>query len=279
MFTVIILAIVQGLCEFLPISSSGHLVLINSIMQNSGDFLLLFVILHVATLISVVYVLKHEVLGLFKHPFSNITKKLVVATIPTVIIVLVFKNIFKDAFLGKYLPFCFMVTAFVILLCEILNKNGNKNTISSTLPTQQNHYYKNDPKIDLSASQINIGYKTAIIMGIMQGVAVLPGISRSGFTICGGLIAKENREDVARFSFLMSIPIILASLVFEIYDFYSSGMALSFNWYDLLVGFLIATLVGIFSARFMLKFVSKHSLMPFVVYLVFVSILSFFVIF
>ena len=277
MFTVIILAIVQGLCEFLPISSSGHLVLINSIMQNSGDFLLLFVILHVATLISVVYVLKHEVLGLFKHPFSNITKKLVVATIPTVIIVLVFKNIFKDAFLGKYLPLCFMITAFVILLCEILNKNGNKNLIncSGTLPMQQSCYYKKD----LSANQINIGYKTAFFMGIMQGVAVLPGISRSGFTICCGLIAKENREDVARFSFLMSIPIILASLVFEIYDFYSSGMALSFNWYDLLVGFLIATLVGIFSARFMLRLVSKHSLMPFAVYLVFVAILSFFVIF
>ena len=257
MFTVIILAIVQGLCEFLPISSSGHLVLINSIMQNSGDFLLLFVILHVATLISVVYVLKHEVFGLLKHPFSNITKKLVIATIPTVIIVLVFKNIFKDAFLGKYLPLCFMITAFVILLCEILNKNGNKNTISSTLPTQQNHYYKNDPKIDLSANQINIGYKTAFF----------------------GLIAKENREDVARFSFLMSIPIILASLVFEIYDFYSSGMVLSFNWYELLVGFLIAMIVGIFSAKFMLRLVSKHSLMPFAVYLVLVAILSFFVIF
>jgi len=118
----------------------------------------------------------------------------------------------------------------------------------------------------------------AIIMGLAQGIAVLPGISRSGATICAGLIQGAKRDELAHFSFLMSIPIILASLVVEIYEYISVGQALTLMWYELLIGFIVAFFTGIFAVKFMLKIIEKHSLLWFAVYLVGISILSFFVI-
>ena len=267
MLGVIVLSILQGISEFLPISSSGHLVLLNKFFGIEGDFLLLSVILHVATLFSVLIVLRKEIGVIIKNPFSSLTKKLIVATIPTVIIVVIFKKFFDSAFGGAYLPFCFMITAFVIVISEMLSKsNRQRLPIKSDLGAE--HKFGED-----------ISYNVAIFMGVMQGVAVLPGISRSGFTICGGLMAKRDRDEVARFSFLMSIPIILASLVLEIIEYASGGMSLKLPWQELVVGFLVALVVGIFSAKFMLEIVSKHSLLPFAIYLVGISILSFFVIF
>ena len=116
-------------------------------------------------------------------------------------------------------------------------------------------------------------------MGIMQALAVLPGISRSGFTICGGLIAGKKREDVAKFSFLMSIPIIIASLVLEVYEYVTNKVQLVLKWYEILTGFALALLVGIISAKIMLKLVSNKSIIGFAIYLVAISILSFFVLF
>jgi len=252
-FFVIILAIVQGLTEFLPVSSSGHLVLLNKFFGIENDFLLLSVILHVATLFSVLFVLRKEVVEVIKHPFGKLSRKIIFATIPTVIIVLCFKGFFDSAFDGRFLPICFILTAVLIVVSEFLsNKFKNK--------------YK------------PINNRMAIIMGLAQGIAVLPGISRSGATICAGLIQGAKRDELAHFSFLMSIPIILASLVVEIYEYISVGQALTLMWYELLIGFIVAFFTGIFAVKFMLKIIEKHSLLWFAVYLVGISILSFFVI-
>ena len=271
LISVIILAVLQGLGEFLPISSSGHLVLLNKLF-NVNDFLLLSVILHVATLFSVVFVLKKEILIILKNPFCSVTKKLIIATIPTIVIVLIFKKFFSNAYNGDYLPLCFMATAFVIVISEFLNKR-NKQKVYSSNKIGKNNFCKQNDCAEFSNI---ISYKTCIFMGIMQGVAVLPGVSRSGFTICAGLSMGKDRKSVAKFSFLMSIPIILASLVFEVYEYINKGITLSLMWYEVLIGFLIAIIVGVFSAKFMLKIVSKYSLLPFAVYLVGISILSFF---
>lgn len=254
-FFVIILAIVQGLTEFLPVSSSGHLVLLNKIFGIENDFLLLSVILHFATLFSVLLVLRKEVKEIILHPFGELSKKLMLATIPTVLIVLCFKGFFDNSFNGQFLPFCFMLTAVLIVVSEIISKK-----------------------------QENIGYKPiskfrAILMGISQGIAVLPGISRSGATICTGLITGSKREEVAHFSFLMSIPIILASLVLEIYEYVVAGQVLTLMWYEHLIGFIVAFVVGVLSVKFMLKLIEKHSLVWFAIYLVVISIVSFFVIY
>lgn len=253
MGVIIVLAIVQGLTEFLPVSSSGHLVLLNKFFGISNDFILLSVILHVATLFSVVWVLKKEVIEIVKRPFGEMGKKLIIATIPTIIIVLLFKGIIDKSFEGGALPFCFMLTAIVIVISEFLNKYNHK---------------KNK----------DINKTTSIFMGIAQGIAVLPGISRSGATICMGLGLGKDRKEVAHFSFLMSIPIIVASLIFEIYEYLQAGQALTLMWYEILVGFIVAFITGIIAVKFMLKVVEKHSLIFFAIYLVALSVISFFVI-
>lgn len=251
--TIIILAMVQGLTEFLPISSSGHLVLLNKFFGIGNDFLLLSVILHVATLFSVLIVLKKEVLDVVKHPFGNLSRKLIIATIPTVVLVIMFKGLVDKSFNGDFLPICFIMTAIIIILSEYLNKYGK-------------------------AKDKAITNKTALFMGLMQGVAVLPGISRSGATICAGLGAGKDRKEVAHFSFLMSVPIILASLVFEIYEYIQVGQALTLLWYELLIGFVVAFITGIFAVKFMLKIVEKCSLVYFAFYLIIIGIFSLFVI-
>lgn len=254
LFFIIILAFVQGLTEFLPVSSSGHLVLLNKFFGIQNDFLLLSVLLHLATLFSVVIVLKKEVVDIVKHPFGETARKLVISTLPTVVLVLIFKKFVDQSFNGDFLPICFMLTAILIVVSEYLNKK-NKNNLNS-----------------------KITKKTALFMGIAQGVAVLPGISRSGATICAGLIGGKDRKEVAHYSFLMSIPIICASLIFEVYEYAVSGQALTLMWYEFLIGFVVAFFTGIFAVKFMLKLVEKHSLIWFAVYLAFVSIVSFFVI-
>lgn len=251
-FYIVVLAFVQGLTEFLPVSSSGHLLLLSKLFGINNDFLLLSVILHVATLLSVIIVLKSEVKELIKHPFGDLSKKLILATIPTVVIVILFKSFFDNAFDGKYLPFCFMLTSVLIVLSEFICKK--KTNLTKTITS-----------------------KDSIIMGIAQGIAVLPGISRSGATICTGLICGKNREEVAHFSFLMSIPIILASLVLEVYEYVKVGQVLMISWYELLIGFIVAFITGLFAVKFMLKLIEKHSLMIFAVYLVIIAIISFFI--
>ena len=253
LFFIVILAIVQGLTEFLPVSSSGHLVLLNKFFGIENDFLLLSVILHLATLFSVVWVLRKEVWEIVKRPFGDTGKKLIIATIPTILMVLIFKAFIDSAFSGAYLPICFLLTAIIIVISEYLNK---------TKKTQDKSITK----------------KTALFMGIAQGVAVLPGISRSGSTICAGLASGKDRKEVAHFSFLMSIPIIFASLVYEVYEYVISGQGLTLAVYELIVGFVVAFITGIFAVKFMLKIVEKYSLIYFAIYLVLVSIVSFFVI-
>lgn len=251
-FYIVVLAFVQGLTEFLPVSSSGHLLLLSKLFGINNDFLLLSVILHVATLLSVLIILKSEVKELIKHPFGDLSKKLILATIPTVVIVILFKSFFDNAFDGKYLPFCFMLTSVLIVLSEFICKK--KTNLTKTITS-----------------------KDSIIMGIAQGIAVLPGISRSGATICTGLICGKNREEVAHFSFLMSIPIILASLVLEVYEYVKVGQVLIISWYELLIGFIVAFITGLFAVKFMLKLIEKHSLMIFALYLVIIAIISFFI--
>ena len=257
---VIVLGLVQGLTEFLPVSSSGHLVLLNKFFGINNDFLLLSVILHLATLFSVVLVLRKEILEVVKKPFGSVGRKLILASVPTIIIVLLFKGIIDKAFEGAFLPICFMLTAVLIVVSECISKSKQKNCVDAEKTLNE-----------------EITNKTAIIMGISQGLAVFPAISRSGSTICAGLALKKDRKQVARFSFLMSVPIIFASLIFEVYEYISSGQALTLLWYELLIGFVVAFVSGFFAVKFMLKIVEKHSLIPFAVYLVVISFISFLV--
>lgn len=243
----VVLGIVQGLTEFLPVSSSGHLVLLSRWFGIS-DSLFVSIILHLATLLSVVLVLRKEVFQFIRHPFSDGSIKLYLATIPTCIIVLILMPFINDAFAGARLWICFIISAVLLIFADYKSK---RKTASKGLSTKQ-----------------------AIIMGIAQGFAVFPGVSRSGSTISAGLLAGANKEKTAKFSFMMSIPIILLSLVMEIYKIIHLGQAVQVNAVGLILAFIFAFIVGVLSIKIMLKLTTKANFRWFAIYLVLISILS-----
>ena len=257
----IIFGIIQGLTEFLPVSSSGHLTLFNKLFGIQENTLLFAVLLHLATLFAVLFVLRKEIWLLIKNPLGREAKNLYIATIPTVVIVLLTKGFLEDSFSSaKLLPYCFLITAVLLLFTHFYEKRR---------PINLNFY----PKQGFLNNT-----KSSFIMGIAQGLAVLPGISRSGSTICAGLLAGEEKKRVANFSFLMSVPIILASMLWEILSGEFSQIASSEMVAPVLVSFFAAFFVGIFSIKLMLKVVEKAKYYWFSLYLVCLAIFSFFVV-
>ena len=194
------MGLVQGLTEFLPVSSSGHLVLLSKLF-NIEESLFISILLHLATLLSIVVVFYKDIWGLIRHPFSKKTITLVLATIPTCIIVLILMPLIKSSFNGLLLPYCFIISAILLFSTEYLTKKKVGRAVDN---------------------------KIAVIMGIAQGFAVFPGISRSGTTICAGLLADGDKKDTTKFSFLMSIPIILLSMVMEIYEICVGNIEINF---------------------------------------------------
>lgn len=261
---VIILGIVQGACEFLPVSSSGHLVLFYNIFNITDNTILLSVILHVATLLSVIVCYWKDIIKLIKNPFCNTNKKLVIATIPTVIIVLLLKSVVKKSFGGDFIIIGFLITAIVLFISQMLETKASK--------TVKNAYFLSENNVYNSITDININTKQALFVGVAQGLAIFPGISRSGSTIAMGLMCGVKKSEVADFSFLLSIPIIIASLLFEIIDVSVNKIAIGFNPLTLFTGFIFSFLSGLICIKLMLKFVKKSKLYWFSFYLVLLSI-------
>jgi len=248
----IIYGIIQGATEFLPVSSSGHLVLINFIFNIDCNFIFFSLLLHIATLLAVCFVLRKQIYFLIKNPFCKKARQLYLATIPTVIIVLLFNDFFESAFLGLYLPLYFLITACILTLAELVTRKKIKP----------------------------INSKVSIFMGLAQGIAVLPGISRSGATICAGIFCGVERKEATEFSFLMSIPIILASLCYEIINCLKNGLPIfDTPVFETIIAFVCAFVVSIFCIKFMLKTLQKIKLYWFSIYLIAISILSFLFVF
>lgn len=236
----IVLGVVQGLTEFLPVSSSGHLVLFQNIFGIEGDMLFFDTMLHVGTLAAVVVVLRKDILAILRHPIQKLTGMLIVATVPAVIFALLFNDFFTGAFEGGYLAFGFILTALLLSLAEM---------ISEAILKKKNH----------------VAYGDAAFMGVLQAVAIMPGVSRSGSTLVGGLLCGIDRNMAARFSFLMSIPVILGSLVLQSYELVSEGATQVFLA-PTIVGTLCAAASGYFAVRFMLNLISKKKLYGFAIY-------------
>ena len=240
----IILGLVQGLCEFLPVSSSGHLLLFSSLFVIE-ESLFVSVVLHLATLLSICVVMHKEIFALIKKPFSKEMLNLILSSFATFFVVILIYDIAKSTYFESFLPFFFMLSA-VILLCTDLFIAKRKNE--------------------------GFGKKTSLIMWLCQGIAIFPGLSRSGTTICGGLFSGGEKEKVAKHSFLMSIPIILASMLMEILDIANVGK-ISVPLFPLLLSFFVAFIVGVFALKFMLRLTCKVKFRYFAYYLFFMSIL------
>ena len=241
----IVLGLTQGLAEFLPVSSSGHLVLLREIMNINGEYLLFDVMLHVGTLFAIFVVFFKDLLALFKPPFKTIGL-IILASVPAVLVGLLLNDYIEALFsAGKYRCFFFLFTAALMLATEIISKKTKE-----TKP---------------------LGVKTAVFMGLMQGVGVFPGVSRSGSTIFGGVAAKTERTEVAKFSFFMSIPVILGSAVLELFK---ADFAVV-NWLNIVVGMLVSFISGLFAIKLMLRVIQKANYKWFGLYLLVVSVLSF----
>lgn len=233
-----ILGLVQGLCEFLPISSSGHLVLFGKLLNVQMPGILMETMLHVGTLAAVLLVYRQDIWAMIKNPLGKDVRLLVVATIPTVIGALLLGDLIDEVFSGGFLGISFLITTVILWISGRMNGKRTEMT-----------------------------YKDAGIMGGMQLVALLPGVSRSGSTIAGGLFAGLDRTQAARFSFLMSIPAILGSLVLQAKDLISGDVAVqSIAWGPLALGTLVAMGAGLLAIRFMLRVIRTSGLKWFAVY-------------
>lgn len=243
LFESIILGLVQGLTEFLPVSSSGHLALLEALFGIQEAPLFYDVMLHVGTLAAVCIVLWKEITGLICHPVRNKLLMLVIATIPAVVVTLVCNNIFPEAFAdilnGKYLAFGFFGTSIVLVVSELVSRNMIRGR--------------------------KVMLPQATVMGLMQACAIMPGLSRSGSTIAGGLFCRVQRERAANYAFLMSVPTILGGLVFSAKDVAENGMG-PVDVPSVIAGTAVAAVAGYFAVRFMLRLITNHRLYGFAVY-------------
>lgn len=247
----IILGIIQGLGEFLPISSSGHLLLARILLGIQTDtpaLKMLDILLHVGTLIPVLIVFRREWLHMIAHPIKDRTLlMLIVASLPTLAIYLLAKKLFPDVngFAvfdnGWFLGCSFLITAVFLMVADRLAANRRPEK--------------------------GVGVPQALSMGVFQGIGMIPGVSRSGSTILGGTAAGLDKQTAARFSFMMSAPAILGSLLMEGKDALEEGYFSQIDWAPTLLGILFAALFGILAIRFMLRIISRISLSWFSLYL------------
>lgn len=248
----LILGIVQGLTEYLPVSSSGHLAIGQELFgMDSGEGKLAFtVLLHIATVLSTVVILWKEIVWIFKDLFkfqwnegTKYAVNILVSMIPVAIVGFFFKDK-VEAIFGTGLNvvgICLLITA-TLLAFSYFAKPRQKENISPL---------------------------HAFIIGIAQAVAVLPGLSRSGSTIATGLLLGDKKERLAQFSFLMVIPPILGEMLLDIKDVADQGVSAAFGGISplaVIIGFISAFIVGCLACKWMINIVKKGKLIWFAVY-------------
>ncbi len=232
-FEVIILAIIEGLTEFLPVSSTGHMIIGSSLMGiQSNEFVKLFtIVIQLGTILSVVVLY-------FKRFFQSFTFyfKLLVAFIPAIVFGLLLSKTIDKLLESPLAVAISLVVGGVILLYA--DKWFNKPLTDTT---------------------DGISYPTALKIGLFQCLAMIPGVSRSGATIIGGMTQKLSRKASAEFSFFLAVPTMLGATVKKLYDFYKSGYRINHEELNLLIlGNLIGFIVAIIAIKSFIGYITKH---------------------
>ena len=243
----IVLGIIQGLTEFLPVSSSGHLEIAKAILGEDKvgqESMLMTVVLHFATALSTIIIFRNELKEIFTGliQFKNndafqFSLKIILSMIPAALIGVFFSSEIEALFGGslKLVGAMLIFTGLLLLLADKTKKSGK-----------------------------NIGVKEAVIIGISQAIAILPGISRSGATISTSVILGIDKEKSARFSFLMVVPLIIGKMA---KDIFSGEISLAdTNFLSLLIGFTCAFITGIFACKWMIRLVKNSKLKYFSFY-------------
>ena len=258
-FEALILGLIQGLTEFLPVSSSGHLEIGHAILGTASEENLIFtVVLHVATVLSTLLVLWNEVAQLIKGTFTtkkwntekDYVAKILVSCIPVFIVGVFFKDE-VEAFFGNGLllvGICLLITSTLLFLSEYLTKLRMRK------------------QADGEEIGHEVTYKDAFIIGIAQAVAVLPGLSRSGSTISTGLLCGVKKSAMAQFSFLMVLIPVLGEALLDTLDLLKGELVVELGWVPMVVGFLAAFVSGAAACKWMIGIVRRQKLTYFAIY-------------
>lgn len=250
----LLLCITQGLTEFLPISSSGHLLLIEQFFNINDNNLLINLFLHLATLFAVMIFYRKIILKLLKKPFQPLTFKLLISTIFSVVIALIYTHLNLDTYFEKYLGFCFIVTSIILFSTHIFQQKS----------------------ITLKCGDIS--YTNSVFVGIIQGIAVIPGISRSGSTISTLILLGNEKEKSSEYSFLLSIPIIIGGFILEIAKINNFNTILSnFSVFYIIIAFFITFITALLSLKITIKLLNNNKFIYFSIYLFIIGFVTIFI--
>lgn len=265
-FEALILGLVQGLTEFLPVSSSGHLEIGQALLGTASEENLMFtVLLHVATVLSTLLVLWHEVAQLFKGTFTTLkwneekdyVGKILFSCIPVFIVGMFLKD-YVEAFFGHGLllvGICLLITATLLFLSEYIGKRRAEQQTAEEV----GH---------------DVTYKDAIIIGCAQALAVLPGLSRSGSTIATGLLCGVKKSAMAQFSFLMVLIPVLGEAFLDLLDLLKGELTVELGVVPMVVGFVAAFVSGAAACKWMIGIVRRQKLTYFAIYCVLAGVLA-----
>jgi undecaprenyl-diphosphatase len=256
----VLLGAVQGVTEFFPISSSGHLILIPTLAGWKDQGLLFDTVLHLGTLLALLWVFRMDIRDVFIGTFrkkDNVAKRflsmVIVASLPGIVFGGLFGGWIEENVRGTTpVIFGLLVWGLILFIADRV-ASARKRSVSDT-------------------KQMN--WTQALIVGFAQAVALFPGTSRSGITITGGLFAGLDRPTAVRFSFLVSIPTVAAAGSYGLYKLVLQGMETA-SIIQLCVGFIVAAITGIWAIKFLRSYVEKHSFTPFVIYRFALAILVF----
>lgn len=252
----LVLGIIQGITEFLPVSSSGHLAVLPNFLNWPQQPLVFDTTVHLGTALALLIVFRKDIYKIIssvlkdfflnRFTFNNYSEesklgyKIFISSIPAGLVGYFFRGFFENDARGPLFIAGFLL--FGSLLMSIAEQVQKKRLLS---------------KDELTTKQ-------SFVVGIFQALALFPGVSRSGSTISGGMVMGLNREYATKFSFLLSVPIVFAAGLFEVKDSAFSMSALGLE--PLVIGFLASFGTAIFAIRFLLKFVKSKSLYPFILY-------------
>ena len=262
-FESIILGIIQGLTEFLPVSSSGHLEIGKYLLGDESipeDSLMMTVTLHFATALSTIVVFWKDIktlfLGVSRNDKSsvNFTLNILISTIPAVAIGLIYEEKIESLFNDRLdlVSIMLILTGVLLFISDIVQKN-----------------------------QLQVGPTDSIYLGIAQAIAILPGISRSGATISTAILLGIDKEKAARFSFLMVIPIIFGKMGKDILsiDFSDKMMIVGSDWlFPLLLGFISAFITGMLACKWMISLVKNSKLKYFSFYCISIGVIIYLIV-
>jgi undecaprenyl-diphosphatase len=257
----LILGIVQGVTEFLPISSSGHLVLLQAALGWDAPSLVFDTTVHLATLVAVVAVFWRDLIRLLtawwqglcrRQPFQTIDSRLawfvILGTLPGILVGYFLEETFESLFANPQAVGAFLLlTAFLLVMSEVFGRRHRELTSMTWLDS--------------------------LLIGLGQAAAIAPGVSRSGATIAVGMFRGLTRDTAARFSFILSIPIIAGAGLMQLATLIRHG-DVSAQGPELIIGFLAAGICGYAAIRLFLAYLRKRPLYPFAVYCVVIGVLS-----